>query len=60
MDKIEVYAVVWLDFIPLSLHCSSAAEAIDKARSIRAAGKVRDVRAVHVAAGSDTLTVLAS
>lgn len=58
-NKPEVFGVVWVDTMlgPLSLAKASAADAIESARSIRARGadKVRNVRAVHVPAGADTL-----
>lgn len=56
----EIFAVIWEDFIPLSLHCASKDEAIAKAKEIKLKGgeKVRNVRAVHLPAMSDKLTVL--
>ena len=62
LNQPEVFGVVWVDNMlgPLTLVKPNAAEAISSARSIRAkgAGKVSNVRAVHVAAGSSTLTEL--
>jgi hypothetical protein len=59
----EIFAVIWYDFCPLSLHCESAQDAIDKAKAMvakaRANGtKLHDVRAVHLPAGSNDLNVL--
>ena len=56
----EIFAVVWEDFIPLSLNCPSKDEAIAKAKEIKLKGgeKVRNVRAVHLPAMSDKLIVL--
>lgn len=63
MNKPEIFAVTWLDFIPLSLHCADAAQAVEKARDIaaRAAASkstIRQIRAVHLPAGSNKLAVL--
>lgn len=64
-NKPEIFAVIWNDFIPLSLHCASAQEAIDKARGMVARGTANGldmarmaVRAVHVPAGTVELVVL--
>lgn len=62
-DKVEIFGVVWVDNMlgPLSLTKLNAPSAIEAARGIRERGvdKVRDVRAVHVAAGSDKMEILA-
>ena len=64
-DKPEIFAVIWHDFIPLSLPCASAQEAVEKARGMVARGTTNGldmarmaVRAVHVPAGTDELVVL--
>jgi hypothetical protein len=40
------FAVIWLDFIPLSLPVATAQEAIDKAKAMAAKGVSRGLRAV--------------
>lgn len=61
-DKPEVFAVIWLDAVlgPLSLPAADAPEAVEKAAGIRARGAslVRDVRAVRIPPGLDTLETL--
>lgn len=63
--KPEIFAVIWNDVIPLSLHKDTAEEAITCARDMkkRAGAAGRDVarmniRAVHVPADTDELHVL--
>lgn len=62
--KPEAFGVVWIDNLlgPLSLSKPDAVSAILAARSMRKRGadKIRDCRAVRVAAGSDTLETLES
>lgn len=62
--KSEVFGVVWVDNMlgPLSLAKPDAQSAIAAARSMRLKGadKIRDCRAVRVAAGSDILETLES
>lgn len=60
MNTPEVFAVIWEDFIPLSLHFGSRDEAIAKAKEVKLRGgdKIRNVRAVHIPEGTDTLVVL--
>lgn len=64
MQKPEVFGVVWVDNIlgPLSLAKLDAQSAIDTARGMRQRGadKIRDCRAVRIAAGTDTLETLES
>lgn len=62
--KPEVFAVIWTDRAlgHLSLIKTDAQSAITSAQGIRAkgAGKVENVRALHIAQGSDTLETLDS
>lgn len=62
MTKAEVFGVVWIDNMlgPLTLSKPNAQSAIATARDMRKRGadKIRDCRAVRVAAGSDTIEVL--
>ena len=48
----DIFAVVWCDFIPLSLPCRTAEEAVAKARAMEATApekaKQMNVRAVRV------------
>ncbi|MGX7874401.1 hypothetical protein ACVDG5_018065 [Mesorhizobium sp. ORM6] len=64
MSKAEVFGVIWNDLAlgPLTLTKPDKASAIAAAESIRAkgAGKVENVQAVRVAAGSDTIEYLAA
>lgn len=64
MTKPEVFRVVWFDTMlgPLSLAKPDAQSAINAAREMRQRGadKIRDCRAVRVAAGSDVLETLES
>lgn len=57
VEKPEAFGVVWVDLLlgPLTLVKPDADSAIETARKIQAKGAdmVRDVRAVHVPAGSD-------
>lgn len=61
-SKPEVFGVVWVDNMlgPLTLTKPDAASAIAAARSMRLKGadKIRDCRAVRVAADSDVLETL--
>lgn len=63
-EKQEVFGVIWIDNMlgPLSLAKPDAQSAIATARYMRQRGadKIRDCRAVHVAAGSDILETLES
>lgn len=58
----EVFGVVWVDLLlgPLTLVKPDAQSAIAAARSMRekGEGKIRDCRAVRVAADSDVLETL--
>lgn len=60
--KPEIFAVIWIDntFGPLSLIKPDAQSAVATARDMRQRGadKIRDCRAVRVAAGTDTLETL--
>lgn len=62
MNKPEAFGVIWDDLLlgPLSLKKDNAADAIEAAIRIRekGEGKVENVRAVHVRAGSDSLEYL--
>ncbi len=62
MSKREVFAVIWADKMlgHLSLEKPDAESAIASAQSIRTKGegKVENVRAVHIAEGSDVLVTL--
>lgn len=65
MPKPEIFAVIWNDFIPLSLHCANAQQAIEKAIDMRsratAAGmnvEAMDIRTVRLAADSDALEII--
>lgn len=62
MNKHEAFGVIWRDLMlgDLSLATKTAAEAIEAAHSMRAkgAGKITDVRAVRVPAGSDELITI--
>jgi hypothetical protein len=64
MEKPEVFGVVWIDNMlgPLSLAKPDAQSAINAAREMRHRGadKIRDCRAVRVAAGTDILETLES
>jgi len=64
MTKPEVFGVIWIDNMlgPLSLSKPDAQSAIDAARLMRwhGADKIRDCRAVRVAAGTDILETLES
>lgn len=46
----DIYAVIWCDFVPLSLKFATAEEAMEKARYMRdrvaAMGRFMDIRAV--------------
>ena len=55
-----IYAVIWLDFIPLSLECDTAQSAIDSAKAIheRSNGQISYIRAVALAEGSNKLETL--
>ena len=56
----EVFGVIWMDFVPLSLTCPDAATAIKTAARIRekAGDKIRDCRAVRVPQGTVKLEYL--
>ena len=63
--KPEIFAVIWLDFIPLSLTFDTGPAALAyaegmKERAARAGLDVErmQIRAVHLAAGSDRLETL--
>lgn len=59
----NIYAVIWLDFIPLSLPQPDPASAVRYAREMHARATQSDtgisgIRAVMLPADSDTLTTL--
>ena len=65
--KTEIFAVIWNDFVPLSLHHASACAAIDSARAMASKAGANgldvaamDIRAVHIPADTDSLVVLLS
>ena len=58
----ELFAVIWCDFVPLSLPCASANEAIEKAQAMLTKAQsnnvtLRHLRAVRVTP-SDSLVTL--
>jgi len=64
-DKPEVFAVVWQDFIPLSLHrpdaesaCNEAARLVARMLETGHDDMAATVRACHIPAGSDALEFL--
>ena len=64
-DTPEIFAVIWNDFIPLSLPCQNATEALAKAEDMRMRASASgfdvdkmDIRAVRVPAGEDILIIL--
>ena len=58
----DIFAVIWQDMIPLSLHCESAANAIDKAQAMRAKAEtngisLHDLRAIHLTKDDKLITL---
>lgn len=61
--NMDIYAVIWCDFIPLSMHCQNSVHAIQVAKDMHERAEIRgtvlrELRAVRLPGGSDTLETL--
>ena len=59
----DIFAVIWRDFIPLSLQCANRVDAIQKAKDIHERAEMNgvrlaDLRAVRLPSDSDNLETL--